>query len=456
MLPIAPLLAVSKYLDFLGDLASFSGTVPVVGLLVMVLLMVLIPTWSTSRWVALAVVMLFVTLQREEQNRYHDLRMSYLVQPLVQLSRPVTVGVLACMAIGSLFISRGTRQSLYHPATLSYLALQALICVKLLSCGNYNRGILTIVAYTVTYLSIVVGIGASLQRVEDCKKALWAILGSVIVIVLFTIHELVVKRSGVVIGNRLFAVTVNPQTAATTFALTITLISYLLTSTRGLKSNLAKPFLLVMLGFCTIFLLWTGSRTGLLSVIVGLTVLFYDKVSRLAIVIALLAASTFGALQVFSDSLEHANRLVSTQDTRSAAWIRMYETYTNNFVWGIPNFNGSSGECTYLSIAAGMGTFGVVFMIIFLICTTVFLYSLLKNKHLLGEYSRMANLIASGIITILVACLLDDYLLGTTTWQTYFLYTYFAIGTFLIEKTRSLNSEANQTVLLYRQQMQGA
>ena len=109
-----------------------------------------------------------------------------------------------------------------------------------------------------------------------------------------------------------------------------------------------------------------------------------------------------------------------------------------------------------LSVAAGMGTFGVMFMLAFLTFTAIFLYTLLKNKHLLGEYSRMANLVASGVITILVACILDDYLLGTTAWQTYFLYTYFAIGTFLIEKTKSLNSEANQTVLLYRQKMQGA
>ncbi len=456
MLPIAPLLAVTQYLDFLGDLASFSGAIPVVGLLVMVVLMVLIPTWPTSRWVALAVVMLFVTLQRGEQNRYHDLRMSYLVQPLVQLSRPVTVGVLSCMAVGSLFISRGTRQSLYHPATLSFFALQALMCIKLLSCGNYNRGILTIVVFTVTFLSITVGIGVSLQRVEDCKKALWAILGSVIVIVLFTIHELVVRRSGVIINNRMFAVAVNPQTAGTTFALSITLISYLLTGTKGLKSNLAKPFLLVMLGFCTIFLLWTGSRTGLLSVAVGLTVLFYDKVSRLAIIGVLLAGSAYGAFQIFSDSLVHADRLVSTENTRGASWNRMLDTYTDNIVWGTPYFTGSAGESSYLSVLAGMGTVGGVFMLAFLISTTIFLFTLLKNKHLLGEYSRMANLIASGIITILVASILDDYLLGTTAWQTYFLYTYFAIGTFLIEKTKSLNSEANQTVLLYRQKMQGA
>lgn len=452
MTPTIPLLAVTQYLDFLGDLASFSSAVPVVGLLVMVALMVLIPTWPTARWFALAVVMLFVTLQRPEETTYHDMRMSYLVQPLVNLSRPVTVGVLGCMAIGSLFIARGTRRFLYHPASLSFFALQGLICTKLISSGNYDRGILTIVVFTVTFLSIIVGIGASIQRFEDCKKALWAVLGSVILIDLFTIHELIVKQAGVVINNRLFAVTVNPQTAGTTFALTIALLSYLLTTSRGLKSNLVKPFLLVMLGFTTIFLLWTGSRTGLLSAIVGLSVLFYDKLSRLALVGALLVATAFGASQLFSDSLSNTNRLVSTKNTRGSAWEYMFSVYTDNIVWGTPNYNGSSGECSYLSVAAGMGTFGVIFMLVFLTCTASFLYALLKNKHLLGEYSRMANLIASGIITILVASILDDYLLGTTAWQTYFFYTYFAIGTFLIEKSRNLNQEANQNILAFQQQ----
>ena len=184
------------------------------------------------------------------------------------------MGVLSCMAVGSLFIPRGTRRSLYHPALLSFFAMQMLICAKLLSCGNYNRGILTIIVFTVTFCSLVVGLGASIQRIEDCKKALWAILGSVFIIVLFTTHELIVKRSGVVINSRLYAVAFNPQSAGTIFALSITLVSYLLTSTRGLKSNLAKPFLIVTLGLSTIFLLWTGSRTGLLSAVVGLTIPF--------------------------------------------------------------------------------------------------------------------------------------------------------------------------------------
>ncbi len=434
MVPYVTLLGVLKYLDVIKDAASFSGALPIVGLLMMAVLVVLIPTWSPSRWITFSLILLFVTLQRPEETRYHDMRMSYLVQPAVGLSRQVTVALLTCLGIGGLFISRGARRNIFDPSTLAFLALQFLLCIKMLTTGIYERALLSFFVFALTYSGIVVGLGCSMQKITDCHKVLWSILAGVAAIDLLTIHELVVKKAGVVINNRLFAITVNPQTAGTIFALTIVLICYLLTCTKGMRSNLVKPLLIAMLGFTTIFLLWTGSRTGLLSAVVGISVLFYDKISNLILVVILLIGTAFIASQVFEDSLEHSGRLLSTQNTRSAAWERMLETYLNNPVFGAKTGNTvSAGESSYLSAAANMGTIGVIFMTALVSSFLLLCYKLLRYRHLLGEHARLACLVVSGVITIMVASILDDYLLGTTSFQTYFLYAYLAVGTFLLE-----------------------
>lgn len=434
MVPSVSLLAVSKYLDVFQDAASFSGALPIVGLLMMTVLAVLIPTWSPSRWIAFSLILLFVTLQRPEETFYHDMRMSYLVQPAVGLSRQITVALLGCLAVGGIFISRGSRRKIFDSATLTFLAIQMLVCAKTLSEGLIDRAVLSFIVFMTTYIGIVIGIGCSIQKISDCNKVLWSILAGVAAIDLLTIHELIVKKSGVVINNRLFAVAVNPQTAGTTFALTIVLVCYLLTCTKGMRSNLVKPFLIGMLGFTTIFLLWTGSRTGLLSAFVGISILFYDKISSLALVLLLLVGTGFVASQVFEDSLDNSDRLLSTKNTRANAWSRMIETYKENPVWGSKiGRSVSAGESSYLSAAANMGTIGVIFITGLVISFLIFCYKLLSNRHLLGEHARLACLIVSGVITILVASILDDYLLGTTSFQTYFLYAYLTVGTFLLE-----------------------
>lgn len=434
MLPFETLLAVSQYLDvFKGD-ASFSGALPIVGLLMMAVLAVLIPLWGPARWISFSLILVFVTLQRPEETQYHDMRMSYLVQPAVGLSRPITVALLGCLAVGGLFTSRGTRKRIFDPATIAFLTLQLLVCTKILTSGVLDRAILSLVVFLCTFSGIVVGIGCTLQKISDCHKVLWSILAGVAVLNSLTIHELVVKKAGVVINNRLFSVAVNPQTAGVTFALTIALICYLLTCTKGVRSALVKPFLIGLLGFTTIFLLWTGSRTGLLSAIVGLSTLFYDKISNLALIILLLIGTAFMASQVFEDSLDHSDRLLSTQNTRGSAWSRMIDTYKNNPVWGNEiSQSVSAGESSYLSAAANMGTIGVIFVSALVIAFLRMCYKLLRNRHLLGEYSRLGCLVVSGIMTILVASILDDYLLGTTSFQTYFLYAYLAVGTYLLE-----------------------
>src|SRR5205823_1189413 len=115
--------------------------------------------------------------------------------------------------------------------------------------------------------------------------------------------------------------------------------------------------LCALVGFLIIMLVWTGSRTGVLMALVGLTVLFRARIGRLALSGVAIGVFVLLALQIYNESTASFSDMFIRGDTRSHVWGTLLEQFRDHLAWGAMGEQFSVGESSYLSVAANMGLF---------------------------------------------------------------------------------------------------
>ena len=423
-------LGVINYLEKLGDLGPAFA---LVGGVLMVCMIIFSIMSEKARWVIFALLCFFASIERAERTVYFNLQMSPVMQTLSSYSRPITVGLLIVMFCGAIFSKSQVRQHLLNGPIIALFAFQLLICVNYFVGGAVERGMLTPLVYLMMFVGISRGLGNSMNSLQDCRYAVWAIVITCALLVLSTMFELAVRPGAVVPNGRLFGTMRNPQAAGSTLALSITALTFLIISAGGIKTGLAKVLLLGLTAIALIFLMWTGSRTALLTLVVGLLFMFYDRLSSFAWIGAVVSLSLYFLASTFGEAFETSRRLVDTHDTRSEVWGRMIQTFFDNPAFGTGMTMSTAGESSYLGTAALMGIPGVLIMGIFVFTVIRLCFKLLKLRHLLGQESLLANLVVSGLAALLAASFFDGYLLGSTTYHIFFLYLYLSIGACLVE-----------------------
>src|SRR5205085_10079272 len=131
----------------------------------------------------------------------------------------------------------------------------------------------------------------------------------------------------------------------------------------------------------------TGSRTGLLVAIIGLALRYRLKLGKLAIVLVLGGMCTFAALQFFEESGGMADRMISTENTRAAAWSSMWGDFRSSPLFGDISELSAEGrysENSYLLVASRGGLFVLAPMLAACIATIVTLIRLQRGRNLFG------------------------------------------------------------------------
>jgi len=228
----------------------------------------------------------------------------------------------------------------------------------------------TAVFFLVTLLPLLLVAPSMLRTWEDFNAMLRLM---VIVGVVWTAASMVqfVINPRVIVSGRAFrfvGLLGNPQHAATMLAPLATVTLWLLLYDTKKRY---KPFMLVSFGVFMVLAMWTGSRTGIGMFGLGAAAVMYSRMGKavLLLPLGLLAVYVMYKVATLLGIDLGADRLVSTQNTRSGAWEILFDNARANLLFGAGAGKDGAGESesSYLyAVAAygvGMGALVLVLMI---------------------------------------------------------------------------------------------
>jgi len=211
-------------------------------------------------------------------------------------------------------------------------------------------------------------------------------------------------------------------------------ICYLLV--RGGSSRLWRFALGATAGFLVIFLIWTGSRTGFIMALVGVGLFFRAKLGRMLAAVMIVGIFSLLAWHIFGESVESADRLLSTQDTRSAVWRALGQEFSENMAIGVLHEDIDIRENSYLSTAARVGLLGLIPLLLAVALTASAMFKLYRVRPTLGEHAMIADLVIAGLGSLGVGAFAEGFLLGVLTHQIFMVFIYLAILAFLLDVAR--------------------
>ncbi len=198
-----------------------------------------------------------------------------------------------------------------------------------------------------------------------------------------------------------------------------------------------KILWITLLAINLLFLMWTGSRTGALMLVVGAAGVLYTRIGR-AIALLPLAAIMFWGLWYLSDLLQigsSVERLVSSENTREGVWSRQIEAALSSPLFGIGWTEAIGGsESSYLG---GFAAYGIVFLLLVLTLlfgSMAFCIGLMRNRRVLPEHDRpLVDIFVAFNAMLFGGAAFEGYLVARSSSALTMMLMFVGIGVYLRE-----------------------
>lgn len=410
--------AVEAYLDVLTSGPGLA----VLGLAALILLLTVIV--DGLKWVWLTLLFWVGTFGLEGVIKTHR----YLLPGLEQIqnfSRGIIIVLLLLLLVPILTGNRGSRMRVFSAGAIAFFIFEMLFSARyLMEPDTVDRGIFGGVVYVLIFLSLGVGLPLWLQTAHDRERLLHAILSSGILLVFGSLLQMIVSFSGAILAGRLQGTTANPQHMAAALGVVFPIALYVFTR-RGERPfwRLASLFFITVGG---IMLAWTGSRSGLLTALVGAILLFRGRMRLWVGTVLITGLLALVVIEVFDLHITGAAHMVETNNSRTEVWTRQYEAFLENPVEGVGEAGG--GENSYLGSAARFGLMGVLPLLFTVFFTTMELRSANRAlKHLGADSLFLARLLIGWFVAVAILCMFEEFLIGIGTEIVYFLYAMMAL-----------------------------
>lgn len=414
---------------YFNTLVSFQGGV---ALFVFLALLVCTARFDRLKWFVLS-LMLYTATLGFSNNPLLDNTLAFPLQQIRALYRPLPLGLLFILVLPALGASRGARWKPLGAGVIAFFVFELGFSGRYIFANLADlrsRGVFGLTVFVGIFITLGVGVSKWLQSLDDVHALLRSVVGSGAVLVVATLYQVVINRAAVLDGGRLLGTTNNPQHLGIYLALCLPVSAYLFTR-RG-ESPGWRGFHAAFMGLGLLFLLWSGSRSGMLVLVVGMALLFRARLGRLALVGAVVGGVVLVAVQFLDTSLSNAGRFTSTLDTRTVIWTRLWRAFLANPVLGNPAPE-NQGESSYLSAAA---SFGLVGLFPLVVAAALFFRDVARMQRLrgrLGEQAFLVDLVTATLVTMLMVGFFELYLIGTVTEYVFCIYLFGAVTAFLID-----------------------
>lgn len=264
--------------------------------------------------------------------------------------------------LGLLMIVHVGKLKLHRLALQGWLMLAIGVYAGLirLSTGDADLGLKSIAFAFATILPLVLLVPAVASEEGGYFRLLRGIGFVAAAWTLGVAIQFVVNRNALARGGfgslRFQGLLGNPQHAAAFLGPTFVVVLCLFIHDPLKRMKLFWAGLLAAVG---VMLLWTGSRSGAAMGVIGGSMVLYSRVGRSIILAPVAAGLIFAAFQLLSmlgvEIL--VDRLTSLQDTRSGAWLTLWQQFLDNPITG----TGSTEETQFSenSYLLGMASYGI-------------------------------------------------------------------------------------------------
>jgi hypothetical protein len=419
----------------------FTTPVGLIGLTLLIALTFVLMAAPRWRWLVVGLLLYASTLSFTEAPWFKPVLMFPLEQIRYQ-GRGLTMGLMFALLLPALTAARGWRTRLILAATWAFFAFEVLFSFRVLVGGQRERAIFGLMIYVLTLSTLAVGIARWLQDVTDVHRLLRGIAFGAGLFVLGTAMQLLRDRSQVIWQGRLFGVTGNPQHFALAAALFLGPLCYLVV--QRTEPVLWRVFSGAVAGVLVIFLIWTGSRTGALMAAVQFLLLFRLRLGRLAALAIVVGIFVLLGLQWFSEGLDSASRLVSTENTRRLIWQELLEEFARHPILGAMGQELGGGESSYLTVAARLGLFGLIPLAVTFTLAVAGAFQLRRVKRHLANYKLLADMVTASMGCLAVGALFEAYLIGMISVAVCFVYIDLALLAFLIDYGKAMQHHAGE------------
>lgn len=257
--------------------------------------------------------------------------------------------------------------------------------------------------------------------------------------------QFVANSEFLTMGNefRFVGLTGNPQHAGVLVAFWAVVALWLLLNDRV---KLFKFVYIGLLGVNLIMLIWSGSRTGMGMSVIGFAAVMYTRMGKAILFApAVLIVAYFGVQAVLSiTGLDiGVDRLTSTKDTRTDAWITLIQTGMSSPILGVGTDEAERSENSWLYAFA---TYGIGLLALTILIAAAAFFEVLRGvrfrSYLASDERRQLDLCLGIVAMYFAGALLEGYMVARVTAPTCFFIVFSCLTVVLARRGSLIRSGA--------------
>ena len=264
-----------QFQNFLDVLTQPEG---ILGMSLLLLVVVGLVAVDKLKWLVLSFLIFVAVLA---YSGFGGLKLFSPINELRLYGRAIVMLLLGVLLIPTISSQKGWRTQIVNTGILLYFCFQLIASLRMLFGGDFFRGYFGTLSYALIFSVIGVGVSRWLQTMEHARAAVRCIVFAGIIFCVSSLIQYFIDRTAVAWSGRFFGVSGNANHAAVLLGVAIppTIYEVITTRRRLLWRILIGAFVAIMI----VLLVWTGSRTGFLSGVVGTAMLFRLRLGRMVL-----------------------------------------------------------------------------------------------------------------------------------------------------------------------------
>ncbi len=277
-----------------------------------------------------------------------------------------------------------------------------------------SEGVFSVIFSFCTLIPLMATAMMVIDEIHDFPLLLRTVAFVNTIWIFMVLVQVAVNPKYITMGNefRFVGILANPQHTGALMAFLCVIVLWLLLNDR----RKFRIFYLALLGINGLFLLWTGSRTGLGMAIIGVSAVLYTKAGRAILLLPLVAIITYVGLKVMIGVMGvdfGFERLASTANTRDYAWWKLYTTGMENPLFGVGTLESEKSENSWLFGFAAFGIGMLALTVIFAFLAAWESLRLVRTRFWLPTYLRSyPDLIVGFIAMYFAGAVLEGYIIS--------------------------------------------
>lgn len=288
---------------------------------------------------------------------------------------------------------------------------------------------------------------AAARTHEDCVRLLRSLMWvSVLWTVCCSVQFVINPKNLVNLQGRFWGMLGNAQQAGMLTAPFVVIALWLLLNDKVRRLRLLW---IALIAINLLFLGWTGSRTGALMLVMGLMFVLYNRMGKMILLLPFAVVMFFG-LSYLAKELQigsNLERLVSTENTRTAVWARQLANIADKPLVGVGWKDSGGSESSWLGGFAGYGV-GMFLLMVALLAYSVWMCMRfqLRRRQFPVESRPLIDLFCSWNAMYFTVATFEGIMLGRSSAPQTTMLIFAGIGVHLTNVLASQRIEADREV----------